>query len=202
MIPKLDGRVILQGVDIGKLDKDQLRKKRSEMQIIFQDPFSSMNPRMLVGKIIDEGIRSLSPETGEQERRQKVNLLLRQVGLSEDCADRYPHEFSGGQRQRICIARALAVEPKLIVCDEPTSALDVSIQSQIIKLLKTLQQEQGMSYLFITHDLAVVSEIADEVAVMYQGKIIEHGTVDQVLISPKHNYTKTLLKAVPELVTV
>ncbi len=124
---------------------------------------------------------------------------MEQVGLPYDSAARYPHEFSGGQRQRICIARALAVNPKLIVCDEPTSALDVSVQAQIIQLLKTLQQEKGLSYLFITHDLAVVAEIADEVAVMYQGKIIEHGSVEQVLTQPEHTYTKKLLEAVPVL---
>ncbi|MGR9072372.1 MAG: ABC transporter ATP-binding protein [Gammaproteobacteria bacterium] len=199
LIPSTGGRVYLENEEIGRLDGEALRKKRAEMQIVFQDPFSSMNPRMLVGNIIDEGIRSLSPETKKTERRRIVKALLEQVGLTEDCADRYPHEFSGGQRQRICIARALAVEPKLIVCDEPTSALDVSVQAQIIRLLKELQEKKGVTYLFITHDLAVVSEIADEVAVMFQGKIIEQGGVEQVLKRPAHAYTKTLLGAVPPL---
>jgi len=154
---------------------------------------------MLVGEIIEEGIKSLHPEIGSADRQQRVATLLDQVELPQSSAMRYPHEFSGGQRQRICIARALAVEPKLIICDEPTSALDVSVQAQIIKLLKNLQKTKGISYLFITHDLAVVAEIADEVAVMYQGKIIEQGAVKQVLTSPSHTYTQTLLDAVPRL---
>jgi ABC-type oligopeptide transport system ATPase subunit len=158
-----------------------------------------MNPRMLVGDIIAEGILALHPEITHIERNTIVQGLLQQVDLPTDSALRYPHEFSGGQRQRICIARALAVNPKLIVCDEPTSALDVSIQAQIIQLLKTLQRQKGISYLFITHDLAVVAKIADEVAVMYQGKIIEHGPVEQVLTRPEHAYTKKLLNAAPVL---
>ena len=158
-----------------------------------------MNPRMLVGDIIAEGIKALRPSVNETERNNLVQELLQQVDLPTDSALRYPHEFSGGQRQRICIARALAVNPKLIVCDEPTSALDVSVQAQIIQLLKSLQEQKGLSYLFITHDLSVVAEIADEVAVMYQGKIIEQGNVDQVLTQPKHAYTQKLLNAVPVL---
>ena len=158
-----------------------------------------MNPRMLVGDIIAEGIKALHPSVNEAERNSLVQELLQQVDLPADSALRYPHEFSGGQRQRICIARALAVNPKLIVCDEPTSALDVSVQAQIIKLLKSLQEQKGISYLFITHDLSVVAEIADEVAVMYQGKIIEHGTAEQVLTKPKQAYTQKLLNAVPVL---
>jgi ABC-type oligopeptide transport system ATPase subunit len=160
-----------------------------------------MNPRMLVGDIIAEGIRALRPHTPPAQISAKVSQLLQQVDLPEQSAWRYPHEFSGGQRQRICIARALAVEPKLLVCDEPTSALDVSVQAQIINLLKSFQQAHGLSYLFITHDLGVVAEIADEVAVMYQGKIIEHGTVAQVLTAPVHPYTQKLLAAVPVLKT-
>jgi peptide/nickel transport system ATP-binding protein len=176
-----------------------LRQQRANIQIVFQDPFSSMNPRMLVGDIIAEGIRALHPGISSDERKARVRQLLQQVDLPEDSALRYPHEFSGGQRQRICIARALAVDPKLIVCDEPTSALDVSVQAQITQLLKTLQQEKGVSYLFITHDLAVVAEIADDVAVMYKGKIIEQGSVDEVLTQPKQAYTQKLLAAVPVL---
>lgn len=197
LIPCASGRVLLDGVDLTTLKGNFLRKKRSEIQIVFQDPFASMNPRMLVGEIIEEGIKALHPHMGSADRQLKVAIILQQVELPESAALRYPHEFSGGQRQRICIARALAVEPKLIVCDEPTSALDVSVQAQIIKLLKRLQKDQGISYLFITHDLAVVAEIADEVAVMYQGKIVEQGDVEQVLMHSKHLYTQALLEAVP-----
>lgn len=193
------GRVVINGIELNGLTGEALRQQRVHIQIVFQDPFSSMNPRMLVGDIIAEGIRALHPKVSSEQRKARVKQLLQQVDLPEDSALRYPHEFSGGQRQRICIARALAVEPKLIVCDEPTSALDVSVQAQIIQLLKTLQQEKGISYLFITHDLAVVAEIADDVAVMYQGKIIEQGRVAQVLTQPKQAYTKKLLAAVPVL---
>jgi ABC-type microcin C transport system duplicated ATPase subunit YejF len=193
------GSVKLDGVELNKLKGEALRKKRAEIQIVFQDPYSSMNPRMLVGEIIAEGLRALHPDLSGETRQQKVKTLLRQVDLPEESAERYAHEFSGGQRQRICIARALAVEPKLIVCDEPTSALDVSVQAQIIQLLKQLQKTHKISYLFITHDLAVVSEIADEVAVMYQGKIIEQGTTKKILKQPEHAYTKKLLQAVPVL---
>lgn len=193
------GQVLLGGVDLRHTQGEQLRRQRAAIQIVFQDPFSSMNPRMLVGDIIAEGIKALRPETTQEQITAKVKQLLQQVELPEQAALRYPHEFSGGQRQRICIARALAVEPQLIVCDEPTSALDVSVQAQIIKLLKSLQAEQNLSYLFITHDLGVVAEIADEVAVMCQGKIVEHGTVQQVLTRPEHPYTQKLLAAVPVL---
>jgi peptide/nickel transport system ATP-binding protein len=197
LIPGSTGQVTIDGIELHSLRGEALRQQRSNMQIIFQDPFSSMNPRMLVGDIISEGIRALYASISANERQQRVHQLLLQVGLPIDAALRYPHEFSGGQRQRICIARALAVEPKLIVCDEPTSALDVSIQAQIIALLKQLQHDNGVSYLFITHDLAVVAEIADEIAVMYQGKIIEYGSAVNVLQQPKHAYTKKLLAAVP-----
>lgn len=199
LIPACSGRVTLDGIELNKLTSETLRRERANIQIVFQDPFSSMNPRMLVNDIIAEGIRALHPEISATERKIRVRQLLQQVGLPDDSGLRYPHEFSGGQRQRICIARALAVEPKLIVCDEPTSALDVSVQAQIIQLLLTLQQEKGISYLFITHDLAVVAEIADDVAVMYQGKIIEQGSVKQVLKQPEHTYTRKLLEAAPVL---
>jgi peptide/nickel transport system ATP-binding protein len=193
------GRVVINGVELNALTGEALRRQRANIQIVFQDPFSSMNPRMLVGDIIAEGIRALHPDISANERKVRVRQLLQQVDLSEDSALRYPHEFSGGQRQRICIARALAVDPKLIVCDEPTSALDVSVQAQIIQLLKTLQREKGVSYLFITHDLAVVAEIADDVAVMYKGKIIEQGSVAEILMQPRQAYTQKLLAAVPVL---
>ena len=199
LIAHTGGTVLFDGVDLTKMSKAALRKKRSEIQIVFQDPFSSMNPRMLVGEIIEEGLKALHSDMDSATRQQRVAKLLNQVELPESSAMRYPHEFSGGQRQRICIARALAVEPKLIICDEPTSALDVSVQAQIVNLLKKLQDTQRISYLFITHDLAVVAEIADEVAVMYKGKIIEHGDVEQVLTNPVDEYTKKLLKAVPRI---
>ena len=154
---------------------------------------------MLVGDIIEEGMVSLGVESDAAMRRKQVAKLLDQVGLPENSTRRYPHEFSGGQRQRICIARALAVNPRVIICDEPTSALDVSVQAQVLNLLKELQQELGMSYLFITHDMSVVAYLADEVAVMYQGEIVERGAVDQVLHHAQHEYTRSLLSAVPEL---
>jgi ABC-type microcin C transport system duplicated ATPase subunit YejF len=199
LIPATAGSMWLNGADLTQLQGEALRQQRAEMQIIFQDPFAAMNPRMLVGEIIAEGLLALRPEISREQRQQIVADLLRQVDLPADAALRYPHEFSGGQRQRICIARALAVKPKLIICDEPTSALDVSVQAQIISLLKTLQQQQGLSYLLITHNLGVVAEMADQVAVMYQGEIVEQGGVEQVLMSPQHDYTKTLLQAVPKL---
>jgi peptide/nickel transport system ATP-binding protein len=199
LIPATAGTMWLNGADLTQLQGEALRQQRAEMQIIFQDPFAAMNPRMLVGDIIAEGLLALRPEIDREQRQQIVADLLRQVDLPVDAALRYPHEFSGGQRQRICIARALAVKPKLIICDEPTSALDVSVQAQIISLLKALQQQQGLSYLLITHNLGVVAEMADQVAVMYQGQIVEQGGVEQVLMSPQHDYTKTLLQAVPKL---
>ncbi|MEQ1529605.1 MAG: ABC transporter ATP-binding protein [Methylococcales bacterium] len=199
LIPASGGQVKINGIELAGLTGEALRLQRANIQIVFQDPFSSMNPRMLVGDIIAEGITALHPEITADARKAKVTELLQQVDLPADAAWRYPHEFSGGQRQRICIARALAVQPKLLVCDEPTSALDVSVQAQIIQLLKTLQQQQGLSYLFITHDLAVVAEIADEVAVMFKGKIVEYGPVQQVLQQPQQAYTQKLLAAVPVL---
>jgi len=199
LIPAHAGRVLFDGVDLTQLSGESLRRHRAEMQIVFQDPFSAMNPRMLVGDIIAEGISSLRPEVSRAEKQNRVAKLLQQVDLPAETALRYPHEFSGGQRQRICIARALAVEPKLIICDEPTSALDVSVQAQIMTLLKGLQKSRGLSYLLITHSFGVVAEMADEVAVMYQGKIVERGPVEQVLTQPKHDYTRALLAAVPKL---
>ncbi|MDD5228555.1 MAG: dipeptide ABC transporter ATP-binding protein [Methylococcales bacterium] len=198
LIPSSSGEVFLDGIALHSLTGEVLRQQRAAIQIVFQDPFSSMNPRMLVGEIIAEGLRALHSKMSATERETRVRNLLLRVELPEEAMYRYPHEFSGGQRQRICIARALAVEPKVIICDEPTSALDVSVQAQIIQLLKTLQKEQGMSYLFITHDLGVVAEIADDVLVMYKGKIVEQGAVAQVLMQPQHPYTQKLLAAVPK----
>ncbi len=199
LIPVTSGEVLFENKLLHQLKGEALRQQRAKIQIIFQDPFASMNPRMLVGEIIAEGIKALSFNYSQIEIDNQVKTLLRQVQLPEESALRYPHEFSGGQRQRICIARSLAVKPKLIICDEPTSALDVSVQAQIINLLKSLQQQQRLSYLFITHDLAVVAEIADEIAVMYQGKIIEQGSVKQILNNPQHAYSQKLLAAVPKL---
>ena len=194
-----NGDVMFQGQNLIDLNERALRERRSELQIVFQDPYSSLNPRMLVGDIIEEGMVSLGVESNPGQRRLNVAKLLSQVGLPEDAASRYPHEFSGGQRQRICIARALAVKPQVIICDEPTSALDVSVQAQVLNLLKDLQAELGMSYLFITHDMSVVSYLADDVAVMHQGRIVENGSALDVLQNPQHDYTKKLLSAVPKL---
>ncbi|MEJ2529395.1 MAG: ABC transporter ATP-binding protein [Gammaproteobacteria bacterium] len=191
------GSVNFDGDELTLLKGEALRRRRADMQFIFQDPMASMNPRMLVGDIIAEGMQAQGIGNNKQERMERVSKLLGQVGLSADASKRYPHEFSGGQRQRICVARALAVEPKLIVCDEPTSALDVSVQAQILNLLKDLQDELDLSYLFITHNISVVAYLAHEVAVMYLGRIVERGTVEEVLESPQHPYTKALLSAVP-----
>ncbi len=167
------------------------------MQIIFQDPYASLNPRMRIADILSEGMRSLGVGRDEKDRMYRMAELLEQVGLPMETLARYPHEFSGGQRQRIAIARALAVEPKLIVCDEPTSALDVSVQAQILNLLKSLQDRLGIAYLFITHNISIVEYLAHEVAVMYLGRIVERGTTEEVLGNPKHPYTEALLSAVP-----
>ncbi len=194
------GQVLYGEEELTKLSDFSLRRRRSEMQIIFQDPVASMNPRMLIGDIITEGMRAQGVAgNSDEELLNRVSDLLSQVGLPDDALARYPHEFSGGQRQRICIARALAVNPSFIVCDEPTSALDVSVQAQILNLLKALQDERALAYLFITHNLSVVSYLAHEVAVMYLGRIVERGTVDEVLQAPRHPYTQALLSAVPTI---
>jgi peptide/nickel transport system ATP-binding protein len=191
------GSVQFDGAELTTLRGRQLRVQRSNFQFIFQDPYSSMNPRMMVGDIVEEGMIAQGVGDSRQARRARVDALFRQVGLSSEHRQRYPHEFSGGQRQRICIARALAVDPRLVVCDEPTSALDVSVQAQILNLLKELQNTLGLSYLFITHNLSVVSYLADRVAVMYLGRIVEEGPVANVLESPLHPYTRALISAVP-----
>ena len=193
------GSVDYQGVELARLSDRGMRPHRKDLQVIFQDPVASMNPRMLVGDIVGEGLQALGLEPNRAARQQRVADLLEAVGMAPEAADRYPHEFSGGQRQRICIARALAVEPRVMVCDEPTSALDVSVQAQILNLLKALQQDRGLAYLFITHNISVVSYLAHEVAVMYLGRIVEYGTVDEVLGDPRHPYTKALLSAVPTM---
>jgi peptide/nickel transport system ATP-binding protein/oligopeptide transport system ATP-binding protein len=190
------GSVFFQGRDLADLPAAELRKQRRHLQMIFQDPFASLNPRMNVGEIVSEGL--LIHGLGDRdERYQKTKLMLERVGLRESDMKKYPHEFSGGQRQRIGIARALVLSPKVVVCDEPVSALDVSIQAQILLLLKELQKEMSLSYIFITHDLRVVRHIADEVAVMYQGRVVETGNIDDIYQSPKEEYTRNLLSAIP-----
>jgi oligopeptide transport system ATP-binding protein len=191
------GKIAYKGQDISKLSPAEMKPFRKEMQIIFQDPFGSLNPRMTVGQSVEEGLRTLGMSS-HYERRKRVQELLKMVGISPSGADRYPHEFSGGQRQRIGVARALSVNPSLIICDEPISALDVSIQSQIINLLKELQNSLGLSYLFISHDLNVVSYISDAVAVMYLGQIMEYAPVEALYDNPLHPYTLALLSAIPE----
>jgi peptide/nickel transport system ATP-binding protein len=196
---EISGQVMFEGTDLMKLQGEALRARRRELQIVFQDPYSSLNPRMRVSDIVMEGMNTLGIGNTPATRSKRVDELLGQVGLSPEARGRYPHEFSGGQRQRIAIARALAVEPRLIVCDEPTSALDVSVQAQILDLLAKLQKELGLSYLFITHNLAVVDYLAHDVAVMYLGRIVETGTTREVIGSPKHPYTQALLSAVPRI---
>jgi peptide/nickel transport system ATP-binding protein len=193
------GSVRFEEIELTELKGEGLRRRRSDFQIIFQDPFSSMNPRMSVGDIVEEGMIAQGIGGSVRDRQQRVHELLQQVGLRAEHARLYPHEFSGGQRQRICIARALAVNPKLIVCDEPTSALDVSVQAQILNLLQDLQGELGLSFLFISHDLSVVSYLADRVAVMYLGRIVEEGDVGDVLDNPQHPYSQALLSAAPSV---
>jgi len=192
------GRIRFEGKDITRLSGEELRRTRRRMQIIFQDPYSSLNPRMRVSDIVGEGwlVHGMG---GRREIREKAARLLLRVGLSADAADKYPHEFSGGQRQRIGIARAIALSPKLVVADEPVSALDVSVQAQILNLLKDLQEEYGMAYLFVSHDLRVIRHMSDTVAVMYLGKLMEVSPAEELFRGPLHPYTRSLLAAVPML---
>ena len=198
-VATIEGRALLNGQDLFQMPAAELQAARRQVQIIFQDPFASLNPRMRVAEILDEGLAALHPEIAASERLSRIARLVDRVGLRADALQRYPHEFSGGQRQRIAIARALAVEPRLIVCDEPTSALDVSVQAQILNLLKELQRDLGLSLLFITHNIGVVEYIADRVAVMRAGRIEEQGACADVLQRPAQAYTRTLLAAVPRL---
>jgi len=190
-----EGKLIYKGNDIVNLSHKEMKPLRKEMQIVFQDPFGSLNPRMTVGQTIEEGLRGMGLSKGE--RRHRRDELLEMVGISPVSSDRYPHEFSGGQRQRVGVARALSVSPSLIICDEPVSALDVSIQAQIINLLKDLQDRLGLSYLFISHDLNVVGYLSDKVAVMYLGHIMEYANTEELFENPLHPYTLALLSAVP-----
>jgi oligopeptide transport system ATP-binding protein len=191
------GKIIFQGHDISRFSEKEMKPYRKEIQIIFQDPFGSLNPRMTIGQSIEEGIRILGNKHATN-RKQRLEALLKMVGMSPDSADRYPHEFSGGQRQRIGIARALSVEPSLIVCDEPVSALDVSIQAQIINLLKDLQDQLGLSYLFISHDLNVVGYLCNTISVMYKGHIMEFASSEDIFNHPCHPYTISLLSSIPD----
>ena len=190
------GSIRFLGKELTRLGRGELRRMRREMQIVFQDPHSSLDPRMTVGNIVAEPLQVHGIGT-RRARRETVRKLLEVVGFNPNYTNRYPHEFSGGQRQRIGIARALALNPKLIVCDEPVSALDVSIQAQILNLLKDLQRDFGLSYLFVAHDLAVVRAVSDDIAVMEKGKLVELGPADRVYSRPEHDYTKALLAAVP-----
>ncbi len=199
LTPATGGEALYQGVDLLKLSSQSFFEYRKKIQMIFQDPFNSLNPRLSIFSIIGEALEIHFPLMSIEDRRERVVQLLKQVGLQGDHLNRFPHEFSGGQRQRIGIARALAVEPEFIICDEPVSALDVSVQAQIVNLLQDLQDSLGLTYLFIAHDLAVVEHMSDYVLVMNQGEIVEQGTPEQIYLNPQQEYTKKLLSAVPKL---
>ncbi|MBK0420429.1 ABC transporter ATP-binding protein [Leucobacter sp. CSA1] len=191
------GSIRFNGVELGQLSASAMRRTRADMQMIFQDPYSTLDPRMKIGVQVSEPLVVHRVGT-RSEHPRRVGELLQTVGLEPEMASRYPHEFSGGQRQRIAIARAIAIEPSLLICDEPTSALDVSVQAQVLDLLESLQQETEIAYLFIAHNLGVVNRIADRVAVMHLGKIVETGPVEQVFTNPEHKYTQALVSAVLE----
>lgn len=191
------GEVLFEGEDLNKLNKEEMRKKRKDLQIIFQDPFSSLNPRKTISQTIAEALKLNKIVTDKQQMQQRVLELMETVGLAERLYNTYPHELDGGRRQRIGIARALAVNPKFIVCDEPVSALDVSIQAQILNLMEDLQEKMGLTYMFITHDLSVVHHFSNDIAVMYLGKLIEKAPSDELFKNPTHPYTQALLSAIP-----
>ena len=197
LIPATDGQIIFDGTDITKMSAAKLKPLRSKMQIIFQDPYSSLNPRKTIGDIIAAPLRVHNPHINREELTAKVSELLTMVGLSDQYIYHYPHEFSGGQRQRVGIARAIALNPKLILCDEPVSALDVSVQAQVINLLQDLKKHLNLSFLFIAHDLSVVKHISDRIIVMYLGKIVEIADKHELFDNPMHPYTKALISAIP-----
>ena len=199
LIEPTSGAITFDGTDLMAQNKHQLRALRKDMQIVFQDPYSALHPRMTVRQIIEEPMRIRGMYTGPGERKERVSALLKMVGLNDTHMNRYPHEFSGGQRQRIVIARALATQPKLIICDEPVSALDVSVRAQILNLLRDLQEELGLTYLFISHDLSVVEHLCDRVAIMYLGQMVELGSNEDIFNRPLHPYTKALLSAAPQV---
>jgi oligopeptide/dipeptide ABC transporter ATP-binding protein len=196
LIPATDGKVYFEGKDVFALDKREMKALRREMQIVFQDPYSSLDPRMPVGQSIAEGL-TVHGIGARKDRNEVVYEMLNRVGLRRDHARRYPHEFSGGQRQRIGIARALTLEPKLIICDEPVSALDVSVQATVLNILMDLQEDMGLTYVFIAHDLSVVEHLSDRVAVMYVGKMVEVAERDELYANPLHPYTQALMSAIP-----
>lgn len=197
LLEPTSGEVLFEGKDITKCSKDEMRKMRKEMQLIFQDPFASLNPRKTVSEIIGEPLKMHKLVKTKEELDARVAELMKVVGLAERLVNAYPHELDGGRRQRIGIARALALEPKFIVCDEPVSALDVSIQAQVLNLLKNIQEQMGLTYIFITHDLSVVNHFSDDIAVMYLGKLIEKAPAEELFAHPTHPYTQALLSAIP-----
>ncbi|WP_314963509.1 oligopeptide/dipeptide ABC transporter ATP-binding protein [Bradyrhizobium cosmicum] len=197
MLPITSGKIVFEGVDITKHDQRQMRPIRRRIQMVYQDPFGSLDPRMTIGDIIGEPLEIQKLHGNKAGRRARVMELLKTVGLRHDMIDRYPHQFSGGQRQRVSIARALAVEPRLLLCDEPVSALDVSIQAQVVNLFQELQEELGISMIFVAHDLAVVRHVSQRIAVMYLGTIVEISTRDELYANPKHPYTQGLMTAIP-----
>ncbi len=201
LVPATSGSVLLDGENLSTLPPNEVRKRRLDFQMVFQDPYASLNPRMTIFSTLAEAVRQRHPKLRGDALFQRVEALMATVGLDAKVMRKYPHEFSGGQRQRIAIARALAPEPKLIIADEPVSALDVSIQSQILNLIKSLQRDLGLTMIFISHDLGVVHYIADRIAVMYEGKIVESGPAGKVFHEPEADYTKRLLESVPKLVT-
>src|SRR5690625_4708067 len=198
LLKPTEGDILYNGENIVDLNKKELKKIRREIQIIFQDPYSSLDPRLTVAELVSEGLEIHKMVSNKKEKREKVVELLEAVGLGEHHLDRYPHEFSGGQRQRIGIARALALNPRLLICDEPVSALDVSVQAQIINLMRKLKEEHNLTYLFISHDLSVVHHLCDRIAVMYLGKIVEIATKSDLFNNSKHPYTKALLDSIPQ----